>query len=77
MCLYYYMLYFDRIAFYMTIVVTPLSGSEKLRFRKFFTFVWASGLVPGYCNYVFVRFSSPYGHREMYPPKPKLVHMSL
>ncbi|KAG8488724.1 hypothetical protein CXB51_016674 [Gossypium anomalum] len=37
----------------------------------------ASGLLPGYCTYVFVRFSSPYGHREMCPPELNLVYMSL
>ncbi|KAG8480283.1 hypothetical protein CXB51_024848 [Gossypium anomalum] len=62
----------------MTVVVVPLSGSEKLRFREVFTFAWASGLLLGYiCTYVFVRFSSPYGHRDMCPPKPNLNYGDL
>ncbi|KAK5840405.1 hypothetical protein PVK06_009305 [Gossypium arboreum] len=62
----------------MTAMVTPLSGSEKLCFREVFTSVWASGLLPGYiCTYVFVRFSSPYGHREMCPPEPNLNYGDL
>ncbi|KAA3480428.1 Nucleoside-triphosphatase THEP1 [Gossypium australe] len=58
----------------MTVVVTPLSGSEKLCFREVFTSAWASGLLPGYiCTYVFVKFSLPHGHREMYSPEPNSV----
>ncbi|KAK5843082.1 hypothetical protein PVK06_005513 [Gossypium arboreum] len=54
----------------MTAVVAPLSGSEKLRFREVFTSARASGLLPGYIRtYVFVRFSSPHGHREMCSPE--------
>ncbi|KAG8491472.1 hypothetical protein CXB51_014679 [Gossypium anomalum] len=54
----------------MTIAIVPLSGSEKLHFREVFTSAWASRLLPGYIRtYVFVRFSSPHGHREMCPPE--------
>ncbi|KAG8480301.1 hypothetical protein CXB51_024755 [Gossypium anomalum] len=53
----------------MTVVVAPLRRSEKVRFHEVFTSVQASGLLPGYCTYVFVRFSSSYGHREMCPPE--------
>ncbi|KAG8480300.1 hypothetical protein CXB51_024708 [Gossypium anomalum] len=54
-------------------MVAPVSRSEKLRFREVFTSVWASGLLSGYiCTYIFVRFSSPYGHREMDPPESNL-----
>ncbi|KAA3489211.1 227 kDa spindle and centromere-associated protein-like protein [Gossypium australe] len=50
----------------MTIVVTPLSGSEKLCFREVFTSAWASGLLSEYIRtYVFVKFSLPHGHREI------------
>ncbi|MBA0881808.1 hypothetical protein Goshw_009276, partial [Gossypium schwendimanii] len=45
-------------------------GSEKLRLREVFTSARDSESLPGYiCTYVFVRFSSPYGHREMYSPE--------
>ncbi|KAG8490561.1 hypothetical protein CXB51_013736 [Gossypium anomalum] len=44
----------------MTVVVTPLSGSEKLRFREVFASVQDSGSLSGYiCTYGFVRFASP------------------
>ncbi|KAG8502475.1 hypothetical protein CXB51_000353 [Gossypium anomalum] len=50
----------------MTIVVTPLSGSEKLRLREVFASVQDSGSLSGYiCTYGFVRFSSLCSHREM------------
>ncbi|KAA3487857.1 Nucleoside-triphosphatase THEP1 [Gossypium australe] len=50
----------------MTVVVTPLSGSEKLCLREVFTSAWASGLLPRYIHTcVFVIFSSPHGHREI------------
>ncbi|KAK5833958.1 hypothetical protein PVK06_017826 [Gossypium arboreum] len=44
----------------MTVVVTPLSGSEKLHFREVFTSVQDSGSLSGYiCTYGFMGFSSP------------------
>ncbi|KAG8491687.1 hypothetical protein CXB51_014959 [Gossypium anomalum] len=50
----------------MTVVVTPLSGSEKLRLREVFSSVQDSGSLSGYIHtYGFVRFSSPCSHREM------------
>ncbi|KAK5836338.1 hypothetical protein PVK06_012122 [Gossypium arboreum] len=50
----------------MTVVVTPLSGSEKLRLREVFASVQDSGSLSGYIRtYGFVRFSSPYSHREI------------
>jgi len=62
----------------MTAGHTLLSGSEKLRLREVFTSAWDSESLPGYIRtYVFVRFSSPHGHREMYPPEPNSVRMSL
>ncbi|MFQ6622339.1 hypothetical protein Gotur_001454, partial [Gossypium turneri] len=49
---------------------TLLSGSEKLRLREVFTSAWDSESLLGYIRtYVFVRFSSPHGHREMYSPE--------
>ncbi|MFQ6650804.1 hypothetical protein Gotur_022377 [Gossypium turneri] len=54
----------------MTVGHTLLSGSEKLRLREVFTSAWDSESLSGYIRtYVFVRFSSPHGHREMYSPK--------
>ncbi|KAG8502568.1 hypothetical protein CXB51_000017 [Gossypium anomalum] len=48
-------------------MVTPLSGSEKLLLREVFTSVQDSGSLSGYIRtYVFVRFSSPYSHRETF-----------
>ncbi|MFQ6622338.1 hypothetical protein Gotur_001454, partial [Gossypium turneri] len=45
---------------------TLLSGSEKLRLREVFTSAWDSESLLGYIRtYVFVRFSSPHGHREI------------
>ncbi|KAG8493438.1 hypothetical protein CXB51_010785 [Gossypium anomalum] len=50
----------------MTVVVTPLSGSEKLRLREVFSSVQDSGSLSGYIRtYGFVRFSSPCSHREI------------
>ncbi|KAA3465496.1 6-phosphofructo-2-kinase/fructose-2,6-bisphosphatase-like protein [Gossypium australe] len=50
----------------MTVVVAPLSESEKLCLREVFTSAWASGLLSGYiCTYVFVKFSLSHGHREI------------
>ncbi|MFQ6655857.1 hypothetical protein Gotur_026223 [Gossypium turneri] len=50
----------------MTVGHTLLSGSEKLHLREVFTSAWDSESLPGYiCTYVFVRFSSLYGHREI------------
>ncbi|KAK5772106.1 hypothetical protein PVK06_048377 [Gossypium arboreum] len=47
----------------MTIVVTPLSGSEKLRLREVFASVQDSGSLSGYIRtYGFMIFSSPYEH---------------
>ncbi|KAK5811570.1 hypothetical protein PVK06_026916 [Gossypium arboreum] len=44
----------------MTVVVTPLSGSEKLRLREVFASVQDSGSLLGYIRtYGFMRFSSP------------------
>ncbi|MBA0870875.1 hypothetical protein Goshw_018191, partial [Gossypium schwendimanii] len=44
--------------------------SEKLVLREVFTSVEDSGSLSGYIRtYVFVRFSSPCSHREMYPPE--------
>lgn len=55
-----------------------LSRSEKLHLCEVFTSARASGLLLGYIRtYVFVRFSSPHGHREMYSPELNSVHMSL
>ncbi|MFQ6665871.1 hypothetical protein Gotur_032445, partial [Gossypium turneri] len=46
-------------------------GSEKLLLREVFTSVQESGSLSGYIRtYVFVRFSSPCSHREMYSPEP-------
>ncbi|MFQ6622340.1 hypothetical protein Gotur_001454, partial [Gossypium turneri] len=59
---------------------TLLSGSEKLRLREVFTSAWDSESLLGYIRtYVFVRFSSPHGHREMYSPElnSALVHIRL
>ncbi|MFQ6655558.1 hypothetical protein Gotur_026066 [Gossypium turneri] len=54
----------------MTVGHTLLSGNEKLRLREVFTSAWDSESLLGYiCTYVFVRFSSPHGHREMYSPE--------
>ncbi|MBA0754722.1 hypothetical protein Gogos_005541 [Gossypium gossypioides] len=62
----------------MTVGHTLLSGSEKLLIREVFTFVQDSGSLLGYiCTYVFVRFSSPCSHREMYSPEPNSVHRKL
>ena len=62
----------------MTVGHTFLSGSEKLRLREVFTSAWDSESLSGYIRtYVFVRFSSPHGHREMYSPELNSVHMSL
>ncbi|KAA3460992.1 Nucleoside-triphosphatase THEP1 [Gossypium australe] len=62
----------------MTVVVTPLSGSETLCLREVFTSAWASGLLPGYiCTYVFMKFSLSHGHREMYYPKPNPILRKL
>ncbi|MFQ6624239.1 hypothetical protein Gotur_004013 [Gossypium turneri] len=62
----------------MTIGHTLLSGSEKLRLREVFTSAWDSESLPGYIRtYVFVRFSSPHGHREMYSPELNLVQVSI
>ncbi|KAG8482599.1 hypothetical protein CXB51_024211 [Gossypium anomalum] len=50
----------------MTVVVTPLSGSEKLRLYEVFASVQDSGSLSGYiCTYGFMRFSSPCSHREI------------
>ncbi|MFQ6650805.1 hypothetical protein Gotur_022377 [Gossypium turneri] len=50
----------------MTVGHTLLSGSEKLRLREVFTSAWDSESLSGYIRtYVFVRFSSPHGHREI------------
>ncbi|KAG8502328.1 hypothetical protein CXB51_000325 [Gossypium anomalum] len=50
----------------MTVVVTLLSGSEKLRLREVFASVQDSGSLSGYIRtYGFVRFSSPCSHREI------------
>ncbi|MFQ6663678.1 hypothetical protein Gotur_031103, partial [Gossypium turneri] len=54
--------------------------SEKLRLCEVFTSVWDSESLLGYIRiYVFVRFSSPHGHREMYSPElnSALVHIRL
>ncbi|MFQ6655559.1 hypothetical protein Gotur_026066 [Gossypium turneri] len=64
----------------MTVGHTLLSGNEKLRLREVFTSAWDSESLLGYiCTYVFVRFSSPHGHREMYSPElnSALVHIRL
>ncbi|MFQ6671344.1 hypothetical protein Gotur_035920 [Gossypium turneri] len=62
----------------MTFGHTLLSGSEKLLLREVFTPVQDSGSLPGYiCTYVFMRFSSPCSHREMYSPEPNSVHRKL
>ena len=69
---------FLRTLHCMTVVVAPLSGSEKLCLREVFTSAWASGLLPGYIRaYIFVRFSPPHGHREMYSPELNSIRMSL
>ncbi|MFQ6643524.1 hypothetical protein Gotur_018457 [Gossypium turneri] len=58
----------------MTVGHTLLSGSEKLLLREVFTSVQDSGSLLGYIRtYVFVRFSSPCSHREMYSPEPNSV----
>ncbi|MFQ6669911.1 hypothetical protein Gotur_034980, partial [Gossypium turneri] len=45
-------------------------GSENLFIRQVFTSVQDSGSLSGYIRtYVFVRFSSPCSHKEMYPPE--------
>ncbi|KAG8482505.1 hypothetical protein CXB51_024139 [Gossypium anomalum] len=50
----------------MTVVVTPLSGSEKLRLREVFASVQDSRSLSGYIRtYGFVRFSSPCSHMEI------------
>ncbi|MFQ6658451.1 hypothetical protein Gotur_027724 [Gossypium turneri] len=50
----------------MTVGHTLLSGSEKLRLREVFTSARDSESLPGYIRtYVFMRFSSPNGHREI------------
>ncbi|MFQ6667419.1 hypothetical protein Gotur_033458 [Gossypium turneri] len=55
-----------------------LSGSEKLRLREVFTSAWDSESLSGYIRtYVFVRFSSPHGHREMYSPELNSVQVSI
>ncbi|MFQ6667543.1 hypothetical protein Gotur_033520 [Gossypium turneri] len=57
----------------MTVDHTLLSENEKLRLREVFTSAWDSESLPGYIRtYVFVRFSSPHGHREMYSPELKV-----
>ncbi|KAG8503593.1 hypothetical protein CXB51_001622 [Gossypium anomalum] len=62
----------------MTVVVTPLSGSEKLRLREVFASVQDSGSLSGYiCTYGFVRFSSLCSHREMHSPELNSIQMSL
>ncbi|MFQ6655854.1 hypothetical protein Gotur_026223 [Gossypium turneri] len=62
----------------MTVGHTLLSGSEKLHLREVFTSAWDSESLPGYiCTYVFVRFSSLYGHREMYSPELNSVYRKL
>ncbi|MFQ6637302.1 hypothetical protein Gotur_014240 [Gossypium turneri] len=64
----------------MTVGHTLLSGSEKLRLRKVFTSAWDSESLSGYIRtYVFMRFSSPHIHREMYSPElnSALVHIQL
>ncbi|MFQ6652903.1 hypothetical protein Gotur_024562 [Gossypium turneri] len=64
----------------MTFGHTFLSGSEKLLLHEVFTSVQDSGSLSEYiCTYVFVRFSSPCSHREMYSPEPNsaLVHIRL
>ncbi|KAG8483915.1 hypothetical protein CXB51_023338 [Gossypium anomalum] len=54
----------------MTVVVTPLSGSQKLCLHEVFASVQDSGSLSGYIRtYGFVRFSSPCSHREMYSPE--------
>ncbi|MFQ6652783.1 hypothetical protein Gotur_024484 [Gossypium turneri] len=58
----------------MTFGHTLLSESEKLLLREVFTSVQDSGSLSGYiCTYVFVRFSSPCSHREMYSPESNSV----
>ncbi|MBA0755486.1 hypothetical protein Gogos_020970, partial [Gossypium gossypioides] len=50
--------------------LTLLKGSKKLLIHEVFTSVQDSGSLSGYIRtYVFVRFSSPYSHRETYSPK--------
>ncbi|KAH1063431.1 hypothetical protein J1N35_028418 [Gossypium stocksii] len=62
----------------MTTRLYLLSGSEKLLLREVFTSVQDNRSLLGYiCTYVFVRFSSPCSHREMYSPELNLVYMSL
>ncbi|MFQ6654558.1 hypothetical protein Gotur_025487 [Gossypium turneri] len=58
----------------MTAGHTLLSGSEKLLLREVFTSVQDSGSLSGFIRtYVFVRFSSPCSHKEMYSPEPNSV----
>ncbi|MBA0635075.1 hypothetical protein Godav_025771 [Gossypium davidsonii] len=53
---------------------TLLSGSEKLVLREVFTSVQGSGSLSRYIRtYVFMIFSSPCSHREMYSPEPNLA----
>ncbi|MFQ6645850.1 hypothetical protein Gotur_019379, partial [Gossypium turneri] len=55
-----------------------LSGSEKLVLREVFTSVQDGGSLSGYIRtYVFVRFSSPCSHREMYSPELNLVQLNM
>ncbi|MBA0729797.1 hypothetical protein Golax_022586 [Gossypium laxum] len=62
----------------MTVGHTLLSESEKLHLREVFTSARDSESLLGYiCTYVFVRFSSPHGHREMYSPELNSVCDSL
>ncbi|MFQ6665186.1 hypothetical protein Gotur_032011, partial [Gossypium turneri] len=53
-------------------------GSEKLLLREVFTSVQDSGSLLGYIRtYVFVRFSSPCSHREMYSPEPNSIERPI
>ncbi|MFQ6660598.1 hypothetical protein Gotur_029056, partial [Gossypium turneri] len=53
-------------------------GSEKLLLREVFTSVHDSGSLSGYIRtYVFVRFSSPCSHREMYSPEPNSIEKPI
>ncbi|MFQ6657527.1 hypothetical protein Gotur_027160 [Gossypium turneri] len=62
----------------MTVGHTFFSGSEKVRLHEVFTSAWDSESLPGYiCTYVFVRFSSPHSHREIYSPELNSVYRKL
>ncbi|MFQ6654553.1 hypothetical protein Gotur_025487 [Gossypium turneri] len=62
----------------MTAGHTLLSGSEKLLLREVFTSVQDSGSLSGFIRtYVFVRFSSPCSHKEMYSPEPNSVQLNI